>query len=263
VCERFATRFPSIVRYKYNDINLGMQCNLVETYERCTGKYVAVLEGDDEWIDREKLRKQVEILENDSSVALCFSNALVNDIHNPAIKSYFSPGKQPRQRANAYAAVEHLVVPTCTIVFRNGLLKLPEWFLRVCYTDKFLCYLLSKFGDLCYCDEPLALYNNHYHGMSRRTNVSHMLFNDALMHYELIHHFDGDPRMTKLVVEKNIAAVNNLFHRRDFGLAIRLFWTLPLQRLVIDRRFGPMIAKLFLKTHLFLFLSKNEKRNIY
>lgn len=50
--------------------------------ESCDGKYIAVCEGDDYWIDPLKLQKQVDILERNPECALTISSCYVYDIAN-------------------------------------------------------------------------------------------------------------------------------------------------------------------------------------
>lgn len=72
--------------------NVGV-FNLAETYNKglsiSTGKYIAVLEGDDLW-NRDKLSKQFKLMENDPSIVLAWGKAmLVNE--NDTDVYYSSP----------------------------------------------------------------------------------------------------------------------------------------------------------------------------
>lgn len=51
---------------KYSDLN----------YERVRGKYVAICEGDDCWIDKTKLSKQIKLMEENPAFGLCFHPAV-------------------------------------------------------------------------------------------------------------------------------------------------------------------------------------------
>ncbi len=257
----YAEKFP--VKLIFQKKNKGAAENWIELMEAPIGKYVAYFEGDDSWVDPLKLKKQVKVLNENTDVVLCYSNAKINDTKNPASSIYFTPANKPAERINKYAVIKHCVVPTCTIVFRNNLITFPDWFVQARAGDYFLLYLLSKHGDMFYYDEALALYNHHYNGLSRKTNLSQALYNDALLNYNLIEFFHGDKNIVKIVIDKNIEAINNLFHRREYKSAIKLFWRLPLFYFTGKPGTYATLSKLFIKVHFLLFLSKNEKRTVY
>jgi len=58
------------IKYFKNDINLGISKSRNKGISLASGKYIAMLDSDDYWIDKEKLNKQIKILENDNSIGL-------------------------------------------------------------------------------------------------------------------------------------------------------------------------------------------------
>jgi glycosyltransferase involved in cell wall biosynthesis len=73
ICQDYAKRYPQIIRVLDTTQNLGVVPNFIRTANACRGKYMAVLEGDDYWIDELKLQKQADILEKDDQITLCFT----------------------------------------------------------------------------------------------------------------------------------------------------------------------------------------------
>lgn len=65
------------IKYFKNEKNLGIVASRNIALSRCTGEFVAVLDSDDVWADRDKLQKQVNFLENNLDYVLCGCQARV------------------------------------------------------------------------------------------------------------------------------------------------------------------------------------------
>src|SRR6476659_1088354 len=63
VVKKLAAEFPDRIRAVCNEKNLGLHQNYRQSYFRCRGQYIALLEGDDIWTDKRKLQKQVAYLD--------------------------------------------------------------------------------------------------------------------------------------------------------------------------------------------------------
>lgn len=64
ILQSFAKKYPEKIRLVLREENIGVINNLYDIFNRCKGKYIAFLEGDDYWTDTDKLQKQVDFLES-------------------------------------------------------------------------------------------------------------------------------------------------------------------------------------------------------
>lgn len=90
--ERFGERLVLLKREK----NLGMLRNVLDCLNHCSGKYIAMLEGDDYWIDQEKLQKQVRYMEQNPQCIMTTHSWLMVD-------------KQEKLISNAYVVDEYKI----------------------------------------------------------------------------------------------------------------------------------------------------------
>jgi glycosyltransferase involved in cell wall biosynthesis len=74
IVQQYAAKYPNIIKALLPEENLGVRDNFLQTIEPCKGKYIALCEGDDYWIDPNKLQKQVDFLEANDEYVLSHTN---------------------------------------------------------------------------------------------------------------------------------------------------------------------------------------------
>lgn len=60
---KYAEEYPDLIKVLEREKNLGPTRNGYDAYIKCSGKYIATLDGDDYWTDVKKLQKQYDFLE--------------------------------------------------------------------------------------------------------------------------------------------------------------------------------------------------------
>ena len=86
IVKEYTEKYPDLITPFIREKNLGMTGNMSELFTHVRGKYVALLEGDDYWVDEKKLQKQVDFLESHPDYVACFGNYMVvdeNEVHHP------------------------------------------------------------------------------------------------------------------------------------------------------------------------------------
>lgn len=63
IIKRYAHSFPRLIRAYYNEENLGICKTWIKICQEAKGDYIARCDGDDFWLDKQKLAKQVALLQ--------------------------------------------------------------------------------------------------------------------------------------------------------------------------------------------------------
>ncbi|RYD72358.1 MAG: glycosyltransferase, partial [Sphingobacteriales bacterium] len=161
-------KYPGKFKLFLPDRNLGMLGITQPTFEMCTGKYIAFLDGDDYWTDPLKLQKQVDLLESNPDISFCFHNAKV--FYQKTGDFSFEPYTEDCFFSEKGLTTEDLLelgnrVWTLSVVMRNfpGS-KLPSWFYTLPFPDLGMYYLLVRQGKGKYIDEVMGVYRSHDKG---------------------------------------------------------------------------------------------------
>ncbi|MDY3756577.1 MAG: glycosyltransferase [Treponema sp.] len=122
IVREYEKKYPKIIKaiyqtenqYSKQDGSIGRIMNAA-----CKGEYIALCEGDDYWIDENKLQMQVDFLEKNSEYGMCYTKANVyiqkeQNFRNGAIGAAFDSFDDLVLKGNR--------VPTLTTVYRRDLL---------------------------------------------------------------------------------------------------------------------------------------------
>ena len=94
IIKEYQKKYPNIIKPILRSLNVGATKNQYDCFLRCTGNYVAILDGDDFWTDKEKLKTQINFLENNKTYIACTQRYSVVDENNKITqKTYHGPGR--------------------------------------------------------------------------------------------------------------------------------------------------------------------------
>ncbi len=78
IIREYQEKYPDLIKpifQKENQYSQGVKSILATfVYPKCSGKYIALCEGDDYWIDENKLQMQVDFLEKNPEYGMCYTN---------------------------------------------------------------------------------------------------------------------------------------------------------------------------------------------
>ncbi len=164
-CEKNRWRMRSIG----DGINRGISGNFRRSFATAAGAYLAILEGDDYWSDRDKIAKQVAFLEANTDCSMVFSKI---EVEAAGSRRRTTLERQDRIRKTKLDAADFLADPSLNLIanlsscmFRSDLMKeLPGVLYRHRLSEMGLAFHLDRFGAIGYLNRPMSVYRMHAQG---------------------------------------------------------------------------------------------------
>lgn len=170
ILQRYTRIYPDKVKLVQTTRNAGTHQNMLNAFNLCSGKYLALCDGDDFWTNPLKLQKQVDFLEaNDNYVICCHYTRVIDQDYN---ELYVHPSPVPLIHTyNDLLAGKQEETKTATVVCRNlpaihRLLR-QHWFYNTNAGDKFFkLYATGQTKKHIYVmPEIMSCYRNHTGGV--------------------------------------------------------------------------------------------------
>lgn len=122
ICEKYASKYQNKIKLLPSDKHYGAMDNHNRTFKACTGKYIAMCEGDDYWTDPYKLQKQVDFLEKNPDYGMVCTD--YNKFYQQSgifKKNCFSIKKYESEVKFDDYILDRSTIGTATVLFRKSL----------------------------------------------------------------------------------------------------------------------------------------------
>lgn len=159
ICEEYERAHPDVVRLLPRRGHKGMVANHLDTLRSCRGQYVALCDGDDYWIDAEKLQTQVDFLDTHPDFGICFHEAWLeypNGRRERWVKNRW------REGYGAKDLFDEWLITTASVVFRRPSVDdLPAYLDQATHYDLALLVFLADRSRIGYLDRVMSVYRRH------------------------------------------------------------------------------------------------------
>ncbi len=187
----YAARYPDAIRAFYHDpddklfIN-GRQTgrkNFLNNLQQARGDFIALLDGDDYWIDPKKLQKQLRLLQENPRLSACCHPAIYVDAKGDEQSGYMGHHdiKNNYKDFALHDVLRKNPVPTLSVLFRNPRMQsFPALYLKTDMADWPTHIFTALRGDIRYVDEKMAAYRVHAGGIwaGFRDNIEKTLLSE-------------------------------------------------------------------------------------
>lgn len=176
----YEKKYPKIIKPIYqseNQWSKGIKNSITYQYPRAKGKYIALCEGDDYWIDENKLQMQVDFLEANPEYGMCFSNCKIE--RDGVINHQLDPGINVDSTIATAEIILNggLFVPTPSIVYKKSMLANYPSYCKECWIGDYPLQIYSSLMGkvLCFAT-PFVVYRKFSQG-SWTAKTSNQSFN--------------------------------------------------------------------------------------
>ncbi len=167
IIREYEKKYPKIIKAVYETENQYSKKNnslrkITWSEKNNRGKYISLCEGDDYWIDSQKLQKQFDFLENNPEYSIVTGNTQVINENGEFIRVALAPRNSGEFNLDEYCTAPH----TSTYFFRNYmhptymdcLKKFQQNFALFKGWDKSLLLFCLSMGKMYYIDEFMSAY---------------------------------------------------------------------------------------------------------
>jgi glycosyltransferase involved in cell wall biosynthesis len=170
IIEEYAKRYPTLIQNISQKENVGISRNMKRCFSAANGEYIAILEGDDYWIDNYKLEKQKEFLAENNDCKMVFSKIKVHNLKEDTFRFLERQEKIMKEKLDGEDFIAHpsmnLIANFSCCLFSTSILKtLPLIIFDERINEIAIAFYFEQFGYIGYIDEVMSVYQQHPNGL--------------------------------------------------------------------------------------------------
>lgn len=226
IIEKYEKKYPNIIKAIYqneNQFSKGRDILTDFMIDYIQGEYVAINEGDDFWIDENKLQRQVDFLDSHHDFSICFHPVKVIWEDKPCFESIF-PDKKYRFNKEILTIddlLKHNFIQTNSVLYRWKLKK-EMWAKKQVLPCDYLWHLIhAKYGKIGFLPQVMSVYRRNNAGIWTggletdnwflKCGIPHIRFYE-----EIEKNFSVDKTKDKLLIAQN--TIKALLKNKKFSL---------------------------------------------
>lgn len=170
VVERYAENYPNIIVPIIQTKNQWSQGKRPAqfTFPIARGQYIAMCEGDDFWVSKDKIQLQFTYMSNNPEATLCFHDTVTTNQQLQVIK--FNQHSEVELEFNVSDIINEWFISTQTILFKKAPilkgLESNEYFKGVINGDWLIQLISAHHGKVVFLPNILACYRKHPDSLS-------------------------------------------------------------------------------------------------
>lgn len=188
IIREFEQRYPGIIKPIYHAQNVysrGININAEYMLPKATGKYIALCDGDDYWIDPYKLQKQYDVMEQNCTCQMCLHKVFDRNESLPDQNEKFIPTEKLGtglitseqffdffSRGNFFNEVCYFFRKDAYVDYQNNYPEFAQYFMKNRSDDVPMILYFANLGDIYYFDEPMAVYRRFVAGSWSQNNIN-------------------------------------------------------------------------------------------
>ncbi len=163
IVREYEEKHPDLIKAFYekeNQISKGKPVLIPLIESSASGKYIAICEGDDFWIDDRKLQKQVDFMEGHEDYSFCFHNAYRLDVRSneKSLLNTLEKSCTVTLEEQVKLGLGSKFPATASYFFKKCQLNKEDFLRRAAAGDYFIRVFFASKGKSYYFSEPMSVY---------------------------------------------------------------------------------------------------------
>lgn len=169
IIREYEAKYPRLIKPIYqveNQFSKGIRMNPEFNFPRAKGEYIALCEGDDYWVSKDKLQKQYNYMLNNANVSLTFHKALV--VRDNKVIDVKAENFSDQQFFSIEDLLDSWFICTQTIMLKKSVMEgMETYFNGVINGDWSIQLVAGHNGDVVYLENIEAAYRKHNTSLSK------------------------------------------------------------------------------------------------